>query len=404
VTDEVFWRKDGGSFPVEYLSSPLVDEGIVRGAVVTFSDVTDRRRLERRLEQVSRISSLGRMASTIAHEFNNVLMGIQPFAELIRRRATEDIKMEQAASQILNSVSRGKSVTQDILRMTRSPEPRLQSIDVTEWLAQMATEIRAMVGAVEVVVQTPPPGTLFARFDPNQMQQVIANLAINARDAMAGSGTLTLLATMGEGAVRLVVADTGHGIPPENLPFIFEPLFTTKHSGTGLGLAVAQQLVVRNGGTIGVESAMGIGTRFQIDLQESLPVASLLPDVQHISAQDFGVRRVVIVEDDQTVAAGLRSDLESEDIEVRVVNRGAEAVGAVAAFKPEVVLIDISLPDISGAEVYQQIAAKWPKMGVIFSTGHADESHLPQPTPKNVGFLRKPYSTETLMTKLREVV
>jgi PAS domain S-box-containing protein len=404
VADEVFWRKDGTSFPAQYVSSPLVDDGVLRGAVVTFSDVTEKRRLEKRLEQVSRISSLGRMASTIAHEFNNVLMGIQPFAELIRRRAGEDTKMEQAASQILNSVSRGKSVTQDILRMTRTPEPRLQSIDVTQWLGQLATEIRATAGAIEVVVSSPPPGTLFARFDPNQMQQVITNLANNARDAMAGSGELTLSAARADNAVRIVVADTGCGIPPETVPFIFEPLFTTKHSGTGLGLAVAQQLVLRNGGTIGVESTVGVGTRFQIDLPESMPVVSTLPGQYRLSPQEFGVRRVLIVEDDAAVAAGLSSALEIEDVQVRVVNMGMEAVDVVATFNPDVVLIDVSLPDISGAEVYEQIAAKWPNMAVIFSTGHADESRLPQPASRNVGFLRKPYSTETLLIKLREVV
>jgi two-component system cell cycle sensor histidine kinase/response regulator CckA len=188
------------------------------------------------------------------------------------------------------------------------------------------------------------------------------------------------------------------------VPFIFEPLFTTKHSGTGLGLAVAQQLVLRNGGTIGVESTAGVGTRFQIDVPESMPVVSTLPGEEHLSPPEFGVRRVLIVEDDAAVAAGLSSALEIEDVQVRVVNYGREAIGVVASFNPDVVLIDVSLPDISGAEVYQQIAAKWPNMGVIFSTGHADESRLPQPATRNVGFLRKPYSTETLLIKLREVV
>ncbi|MGZ7080935.1 MAG: PAS domain S-box protein, partial [Thermoanaerobaculia bacterium] len=111
IRDEVFWRKDGTSFPVEYVSSPLVDRGVVRGAVVTFADVTERQKLEQRLQQISRVSSLGRMAATIAHEFNNVLMGIQPFAETIRRRTAGDPKLQQAASQILNSVTRGKGVT-----------------------------------------------------------------------------------------------------------------------------------------------------------------------------------------------------------------------------------------------------------------------------------------------------
>lgn len=201
-----------------------------------------------------------------------------------------------------------------------------------------------------------------------------------------------------------MVADTGCGIPPQTLPFIFEPWFTTRRSGTGLGLAVAQQLVVRNGGTIGVESSVGASTRFEIDLPEALPVVPAPLDDERLSPQKFGVRRVVIVADDAVVASGLTSILESEDVEVHVVSLGSEAVSAVEAFDPDVVLIDISLPDMSGTVVHEQIAAKWPRMGVIFSTGHADESQLPQPGLKNVGFLRKPYSTDVLLTMLREVV
>ena len=405
VTDEVFWRKDGSSFPVECVASPIVDEGIVRGAVITFSDVTERRRLERRLEQIGRINSLGRMAVTIGHEFNNVLMGIQPFAEVIRRRAGEDAKLQQAATQILNSVSRGKGITQDIMRMTKSSEPNLQSVDVTPWLEQLAVEIRAVVGAtIAVDVQLPPSGTLLARCDPTQMQQVVTNLALNARDAMAGGGTLSMSAKRTPAGVRIVIGDTGCGIPTETLPFIFEPLFTTKQSGTGLGLAVAQQLVIRNGGTISVESSVGTGTWFHIELPEALAVSPRVADEVSVARAPGGVRRVVIVEDDPIVASGLASVLESEDVKVQVVNRGSEALNAVAAFEPDAVVIDISLPDVSGTVVYEQIAARWPEMGIIFSTGHAEESGLPQASSRHVGFLRKPYSSDTLLTKLREVV
>jgi PAS domain S-box-containing protein len=405
IIDEVFWRKDGTSFPVEYVSSPIIDDGIVRGAVVTFADVTERRRLERRLEQIGRINSLGRMAVTIGHEFNNVLMGIQPFAEVIRRRAGDDAKLQQAATQILNSVTRGKGITQDIMRMTKSPEPNLQSVDVTPWLEQLAVEIRALVGkSVAVDLQLPSSGTLFARCDPSQMQQVMTNLALNARDAMPGGGTLSLSVKRSEAGARLVIGDTGCGIAPETLPFIFEPLFTTKHSGTGLGLAVAQQLVIRNGGTIGVESSLGTGTWFHIDLPEAPAVNPAATAEVSVPRTHSGVRRVVIVEDDPIVASGLASVLESEDVKVHVVNRGSEAMDAVAAFEPDAVVIDISLPDVSGTVVYEQIAARWPEMGIIFSTGHADESGLTQASSRHVGFLRKPYSSDTLLTKLREVV
>jgi PAS domain S-box-containing protein len=404
VIDEVFWRKDGTSFPVEYVSSPLMDEGVRRGAVVIFSDVTESRKLQRRLEQASRVSSLGRMAATIAHEFNNVLMGIQPFAEVARRRAGDDVKLQQAASHILNSVARGRNITQDILRVTRPPDPVPQSIDVTEWLEDLAAEIRAVIGErFPVHVRSAAPGTLFARFDPSQMQQVITNLALNARDAMAGGGTLRLSASSNDTTVRLAIGDDGCGIPPETLPFIFEPLFTTKRSGTGLGLAVAQQVVIGNGGTITVESSEA-GTTFSIDLPAVPPGVRAAPLELRAPPKNVALRRVVIVEDDLAVARGLTVVLEAEGIAVHVVHLGQEAVPAVEAFRPDAVVIDVGLPDVSGATVYKQLVARWPDMGVIFSTGHAEESVMPQASSRRVGFLRKPYSADTLLSKLREVV
>jgi CheY-like chemotaxis protein len=375
---------------------------VVRGAVVTFADVTERQKLEQRLQQINRVSSLGRMAATIAHEFNNVLMGIQPFAESIRRRTT-DPKLQQAASQILNSVNRGKGVTQDILRTTRTQEPALESVDMTIWLGQVADEIRPqMNGRITVDIQAPPPATLFARCDPSQMQQVLTNLALNARDAMPGDGKLTLSLHAGE-TVHVVLADTGCGIPAETLPFIFEPLFTTKRSGTGLGLAVVQQLVLSNGGTIHVESVVGEGTQFDIELPRAAPVAPRAPDAQPVSPRHFGVRRVLVVEDDPEVAAGLTAILEAEGVETSIVTNGSEAMGRAADFQPDAILIDIGLPDMSGIEVYEQIAARWPRLPVIFSTGHAEESRMPKPQ-QHIGFLRKPYGTEMLLAKLREVV
>jgi len=202
----------------------------------------------------------------------------------------------------------------------------------------------------------------------------------------------------------MVVADSGCGIPPNTLPYIFEPLFTTKHSGTGLGLAVAQQIVLRNGGVISVESTVGEGTRFHIDLPAAaLPVREASPSDPE-AGQQLSVRCVVIVEDEPSVASGLEAILEAEGVEVHVVGRGGEAAAAVAKFGPDAILLDMSLPDMSGAAVYEQIVARWPDVPVIFSTGHADEARLPQWSSKHVGFLRKPYSSDVLLTKLREVV
>jgi PAS domain S-box-containing protein len=405
LDDEMFWRRDGSSFPVECTASPLIDAGVLRGAVVTFSDATERRQMERRLEQINHIDSLGRMAATIAHEFNNVLMGIQPFAEVIRRKTVDDEGLQKAAGHIMNSVARGKTITQDILRISKAAEPQTRSVELIPWLEQLLSEIRVLVGVrVGVELDVPAWEKLFIRCDPSQMQQVLTNLALNARDAMNGEGTLRIVAERTGGTVRMIVTDSGCGIPPETLPYIFEPLFTTKHFGTGLGLAVAQQIVMRNGGTISVESTVGEGTRFRLDFPAAPPPELAAVEVAKPSGADLGVLRVLIVEDEPSVALGLEAILESEGMEVRVVTRGGEAAAAVAGFGPDAVLLDMSLPDMSGAAVYEQLAARWPDVAVIFSTGHADESRLPKWSSKHVGFLRKPYTSEVLLTKLREVV
>ncbi len=134
------------------------------------------------------------------------------------------------------------------------------------------------------------------------------------------------------------------------------------------------------------------------------PAVVTFDENERVSPRDFGVERVVIVEDDVAVASGLTAILESEGVEVRVVGRGREAMHAVERFDPDVVIIDISLPDIDGTAVYETLAARWPAIRVIFSTGHADETNLPQVKSERVGFLRKPYGIETLFAKLREVV
>ncbi|MEA2165945.1 MAG: hypothetical protein QOK37_4072 [Thermoanaerobaculia bacterium] len=273
--DDLVWRKDGSSLEADYVATPMRDgEGKIIGAVEVFRDITNDKMLKRRFEQAVRVDSLGRIAASVVHEFNNVLMGILPFAEVIHRGGAGEEQLRRAASQILSSVARGRGITQDILRITRKTEPSKQAVDVTDWLEQIASEIRALVGErISVEVRVPAERALSMRCDPWQVQQVLTNLALNARDAMPAGGVITLAAERHGRRIHLIIADNGSGISPETLPHIFEPLFTTKRSGSGLGLAVAHQLVVSNGGTITVQSSTDQGTRFQIDLPVDPEVA-----------------------------------------------------------------------------------------------------------------------------------
>lgn len=413
-------RKDGSEFPIEIMLSPLEStEGILVTAAIR--DVTERlrsqgehRRMEHQLEQVQRVNSLGRVAATIAHEFNNVLMGIQPFAEIIRRRAGDDEGISKAADQISNSVRRGKRVTEEILRFTNAVAPVLQIINMGDWLMLIEPELREVAGSSVKMTVVLPPGIVMAPCDSAQMQQVITNLVINARDAMPGGGAITItLATSTradigfksehERFVRLTVRDVGSGIAPEVLEQIFEPLFTTKRSGTGLGLAVARQVLTQHGGFISASQAPGGGSAFhiflpQVDEVQGTPVA--------VAAQKTSrrIRRLLLVEDDISVAAGLSSLLELEQIVVRVAEQGREVVRAIEEMAPDAVVLDLTLPDMDGREVFAQIVARWPDLPVVFSTGHGGEGELARELGRDhVGFLQKPYDIATLMAAIEAV-
>jgi PAS domain S-box-containing protein len=412
--EEVFWRKSNEPFSVDYSCSPIYENDSITGCVVMFQDITERKRLEQQVEQSQRIASLGRVAATIAHEFNNVLMGIQPFAEVIRRTALNEEKVQKAANQIISSVGRGKRVTQEILRFTQPAEPALQPVVLADWLQQLIPELQGMIGQrIEIQIET-VPGPVIARCDPSQLQQVLTNLVLNARDAMPNGGRISLIlsdhrdqrqfpfGTIPDGMVLLAVRDNGSGMIPEVRQSIFEPLFTTKRSGTGLGLAVAQQVIDRHRGAIHVESAPGQGTTFFILLQAATQAAAQAVEKRQRTTT---VRRILLVEDEPIVASGIAELLEGERIEVRTVERGGDAPDAAELFRPDVVILDLSLPDMNGLDAYVALKTISPDLPIIFSSGHADQAALEQQIDSStVAFLRKPYELEALLETLQKVM
>lgn len=367
-------------------------------------DMTDRKRLEERLQQAERVSSIGRLAASVAHEFNNILMGIQPFTELLQRVSAQPDAVRNAASRIADAIARGKRVTQEILKFTRTPEPQRVAINVSGWLRGAEPELTQLAGREVALTVTADP-LLHILGDPHQLRQVLANLVANSRDAMSAGGSVHIRAEVDAEAsafVHFTVTDTGAGIPPEVQRLIFEPLFTTKKfGGTGLGLAVAQQIVRHHEGSIWVESTPDAGTTFHILIPATAPRDVVLPE----PARRRSVSRIALIEDDTTVAAGLAAVLELEGVSVDVIDRGRLAVARIAAMMPDAVVLDIGLPDIDGVLVYEAIAARWPELPVLFSTGHGDEARLGAILSRpGVGFMQKPYDVEALLDALEELV
>jgi two-component system cell cycle sensor histidine kinase/response regulator CckA len=407
VRGEVFWRRDGRAVPVEYATAPLLENGEIVGAVTTFCDVSLRRMLESQLETANRLNGLGRVAVTIAHEFNNVLMGIQPFVEILRNQAGDNARMLTPIARILNSIQRGKRVTSEILQFTRQSEPAKKPLDVSSWVADLTSEAREVLGRqIELTVRTEEGLTIAA--DSAALQQVFMNILVNSRDALAGTGRILLTVCRAEGSLfpfgvveqgdrfaHFQVADNGPGMAPETMQRIFEPLFTTKKSGTGIGLALAHHVVRQHGGHIFVESEEGAGATFHIFLP--LTAETARPKTPPVTARPEKLRSLVLVEDDASVAAGLVALLSCEQVSVDVATTGAAALPVIQSKAPDAVVLDIGLPDMDGTMVYEAIARRWPHLPVVFATGHADASRLhAYLTKPNVGHVLKPYELTTL--------
>lgn len=406
--DGVFVASGGTSFSAEYVVSPIMANGVTVGFVLTFRDVTEQRFLRKQLEQAQRLSSLGRLAASMAHEFNNVLMVVQPFAELIARPRATAADLVRAHAQITAAIQRGKRSTEEILTFTRDATPRLQPIDVRTYLERLLSHLRPSMPGVALEVEMPQAGLCIAG-DATQLEQVFTNLLLNARDAKAtrivisaeecvSGRTAFPFGTIStpDRFVHFGVADDGVGMSADVLERIFEPLFTTKQSGgTGLGLPIAQQIILKHGGTIAARSTPGRGTHFDLLLPREIAPATIEPGHERPSPIPA---RVLIVDDEPNIVEGITALLELEGNQVRTVANGAATLPAIEEFDPDVVVLDVGLPDVDGRELYASIQKRWPDLAVIFSTGHATV-----PASDRGYFLRKPYEFTELLAAMAAV-
>jgi PAS domain S-box-containing protein len=393
--------KDGGEVIIETTPQALRIDGEVIGTLGIGRDVTRRRIEEVEREKEQRLASLGELAASVAHTFNNVLMSILPFAELLKRRAPDDPKVDVATRHIFQAIKRGRQVSQEIQRLARPVSSlSISTIDVERWVSDLAREARAALGSSSVVETKINDRDLYVRGDQSLLQQVATNVIVNARDAMPNGGELTIAACLAEnGQVEVSLTDSGSGIPEQLLDRIFEPLFTTKRSGTGLGLSIAHQAMVQQGGALRVSSRPGEGSTFTIVLGAvPAPVAR-----DGNQKRSIDPRRIVLVEDDESVGEGIRALLVDEGYEVQLVTSGASALEIVGTFVPELVLLDVNLPDMSGFQVYEELSKRWPGLPVIFSTGHADARALGEAQHRNVPSIMKPYDIDELLAVVSRI-
>lgn len=400
-----FQRSSGESVDIELSSAPVIDDGKRVGSVITFHDVTERESLRRTLEDERRVTSLGQVAAMMAHEFNNVLMSIHSLVEVLNRQSEGSPQARHACELITNSIRRGKRVTEEVLRYTRPRDPVRASLNVRTWLQEFIPAMRPMLGAgIELDLELPAHDVAIV-VDREQIEQVFANFITNAKHAMPAGGHITVRVAKPDGDRPVVfeVRDEGEGIPPEVLPRIFEPFFTTKHSGgTGLGLPTARQIIERHGGAITVQSSSE-GTTFRVSLPAGSIPAEVVMDARPKTTQRPPLR-VLLVEDDDAVSAGLRAILEINGNSVTLARSGAEFISAVHAFRPDAIVMDVGLPDCDGVDLYRSLDSSCGTIPVVFSTGHGDVVKIREVlAATHVGFLLKPYPIEDLLEKLAQV-
>jgi PAS domain S-box-containing protein len=386
-----------------------VVDGRVSSVIFNARDITESRLLVAQLEQANRVNGLGRLAATVAHEFNNVLMGMQPFAELIQRPGVSPATAARGAGHIASSIARGKRVASDILRFTQPARPTVGRVNLAEWWDRLLPEVKAGTENSISLDWAFPPG-LAVVGDGGQLSQVFSNLISNARHAMPAGGRLAIVARRPETAetfsfgvvphpetfIQISVSDTGCGISPDIIGNVFDPLFTTRsNGGTGLGLAIVHQIITNHGGAVFVESTPGAGTTFHTFLRaakQPSPEESTVPS----APPRLRPARVLIIDDEYVVAEGLSAILEEEGITSAVAGTAAEGEAEAERREPDYALIDVGLPDASGVDVAARLRARFPALKVVIMSGHGSAAKA-LPRDASVRFLQKPFECDALL-------
>ncbi|MGH9775979.1 MAG: PAS domain S-box protein [Candidatus Acidiferrales bacterium] len=420
-TFSVEWS--GGSYACH--AEPLRSaDGEIVGTICMALDVTDRKQLEAQLRQAQKMEAVGRLAGGIAHDFNNLLMVIQGYTELLVENLEGETSLRRHAEQIHQAAERAAGLTRQLLAFSRKQVLAPKVLNLQAVVSDMEKMLRRLIGEDIELVTVNPPGPWQVRADRSQIEQVILNLAVNARDAMPRGGKLTIetsnveldhsyaqrhaIVTPGE-YVMLAVTDTGCGMDADTQARIFEPFFTTKEKGkgTGLGLATVYGIVKQSGGYIWVYSEIVKGTTFKVYLPRVQEAVSPNEQKKEAASPRHGSETILLVEDEAGVRALAREYLQSSGYTVLEARNGAEALEIAAKHGSEIhlLLTDVVMQGISGRELAENIQKLRPSAKVLFMSGYTDQAivHHGILAPDTV-LLQKPFTLNALSHKLREIL
>jgi PAS domain S-box-containing protein len=421
---EAEWtRQDGSALVVRVSARPIRETAKTVSFELYAEDITEQRALEQQLRQAQKMEAVGRLAGGVAHDFNNLLMVISGYCEFLLQRLGPDPSLRGCAEEIANAADRATSLTRQLLAFSRKQMLTPKVLDLNAVVSENLKMLPRLIGE-DVELATLPAAALGkVKADPGQIEQVVMNLAVNARDAMPNGGKLTLETanvTLDEAYARLhpgvaagdyvmlAISDTGVGMDKETQSHIFEPFFTTKgQQGTGLGLSMVYGIIKQSGGYIWVYSELGHGTTFKVYLprvEEAEAQPALQPEP---AGPPPGHETILVVEDEPQLRDLTRQFLETQGYTVLVAENGGAAIEVVRKYGGPIhlLLTDIIMPIMNGRELAQRMAGLSPQTRILFMSGYTESAAWRNDMiESSANFLQKPFTLDALTRKVREVL
>jgi signal transduction histidine kinase/CheY-like chemotaxis protein len=390
--------------------------------VAVFENITERRKLEEQLRQSQKMEAVGRLAGGIAHDFNNLLTVINGYGELLHHRIGKNSALRKDVEEIRRAGDRAALLTRQLLAFSRRQVLQPKMLDLNELVANMEKMLRRLIGEDVELRAVLGPELGIVKADPGQIEQVIVNLVVNARDAMPGGGRLILetgnvfldekisskhpYEAVGP-HVFLAVSDTGVGMSEETQAHLFEPFFTTKEKGkgTGLGLSTVYGIVKQSQGYIHVHSEVGKGTTVRIFLPRADGEVETLSPV--LSSVPQGNETVLVVEDEGSVRELVERVLSGKGYRVLPASEGSEGLRIAGGHQEPINLLitDVVMPGMGGCELANRLEAARPGMKVLFMSGYSEKTiHHQGAMEGGPAFLQKPFTSDALLRKVRETL